>query len=94
MEAGLGVTIIAIPTQDSSAGYLDMEAFIDTVSNPQLRDLLERAINQRRPFQNFKVVLLEYPDVRERWFQFQRERLHSRVLEWLKEHDITLEDAV
>jgi len=89
VEAGYGVTIIAIPSQDSSEGYSDMEAFIDTVRNPLLRERLERAINRRGPFRNFKDVLLGYPNERDRWFQFKRERLQSRVLEWLEEHDIT-----
>lgn len=38
VEAGHGVTIIAIPSQDSSEGYSDMEAFIDIVRNPLLRN--------------------------------------------------------
>lgn len=88
VEVGHGVTIIAIPSKDSSEGYSDMEAFIDTVRNPLLRERLERAINWRGPFRNFKDVLLDYPSERDRWFQFKRERLQSRILEWLEEHDI------
>jgi hypothetical protein len=89
VEAGLSVTIIAIPSESSLEGYTDMEAFIDTMHNPHLKERLERAINRRGPFRNFKDVLLDYPSERERWFQFKRERLQSRILEWLEEHDIT-----
>lgn len=89
VETGYGVTIIAIPTQDSSEGYLDMETFIDTVRNPQLKEHLEQAINRRSPFRNFKDVLMDYPVERERWFQFKRERLQQRITEWLEEHGIT-----
>jgi Uncharacterised protein family (UPF0158) len=91
VETGYGVTIIAIPTQDSSEGYLDMETFIDTMRNPQLKEHLEQSINRRSPFRNFKDVLLDYPAERERWFQFKRERLQQRITEWLEEHDITLQ---
>ncbi len=91
VEAGLGVTIIAIPSESSSEGYHDMEAFIDTVRNPHLKERLERAINRRGPFRNFKDVLLDYPSERERWFQFKREPSAARILEWLEEHDITLQ---
>jgi hypothetical protein len=90
VEVGLGDTIIAIPSESSSEGYSDMDAYIDTVRNPDLKECLEQAINRRGPFRNFKDVLLDYPSERERWFQFKRERLQSRILEWLEEHDITL----
>jgi len=90
VEVGFGDTIIAIPSESPSEGYSDMEAFINTVHNPHLKEHLERAINRRGPFRNFKDVLLDYPSERERWFQFKRERLQSRILEWLEENDITL----
>jgi hypothetical protein len=89
VEVGFGDTIIAIPSESSSEGCSDMEAYIDTVHNPHLKVCLEREINQHGPFRNFKDVLLDYPSERERWFQFKRERLQSRILEWLEENDIT-----
>lgn len=66
-----------------------MEAFIATVRNRRLQERLERAIRGRGAFRNFKDVLLDYPAERERWFQFEQERLHQRILDWLKAHDIT-----
>jgi hypothetical protein len=89
VETGLGVTIIVIPSESSLEGYDDMDAFIDTVRNPHLKELLERAINRRSPFRNFKDVLLDYPAERERWFPFKRERLQQRITEWLEEYGIT-----
>jgi len=89
VEAGLGVTIIAIPSESSLEGYDDMEAFIETVRNPQLREYLERAISGQGAFRYFKDILLDYPIERERWFQFKQKRLQQRMLEWLEEHGIT-----
>ena len=40
-------------------------------------------------FRYFKDVLLDYPAERERWFQFKRERLHLRILDWLEAYGIT-----
>jgi len=89
VEAGLGVTIIAIPSESSLEGYDDMEAFIETVRNPHLKECLEWAIDRHGPFRNFKDVLLDYPSERERWFQFKQACLQQRMLEWLEEHGIT-----
>ena len=89
VEAGFGDTIIAIPSENSSEGYSDMAAFIDTLHNPRLRERLARAISGRGAFRYFKDVLLEYPAEREHWFQFKRERLQQRITEWLEEHGIT-----
>jgi hypothetical protein len=89
VEAGLGVTMIAIPSKSSFEGYSDMEAFIDTVRNSRLRERLERASSGRGAFRYFKDVLVDYPSERECWFQFKRKRLQQRMLELLEEHGIT-----
>jgi Uncharacterised protein family (UPF0158) len=82
--AGFGDRFIAIPSEGSHEGYRDMETFIATVHNRRLQERLERAISGRGAFRYFKDVLLDYPAERERWFQFKRERLHQRILDWLE----------
>ena len=89
VEAGFGSRFIAIPSEGSHEGYRDMEDFIATVRNRRLQERLERAISGRGAFRYFKDVLLDYPAERERWFQFKRERLHQRILDWLETHEIT-----
>jgi hypothetical protein len=88
VEAGLGDTIISVPSENSSEGYSDMVAFIDTLHNPRLRERLALAISGRGAFRHFKDVLLDYPAERERWFQFKSERLQQRITEWLEERDV------
>jgi hypothetical protein len=90
VEAGFGGRFIEIPSEGSQEGYRDMEAFIATVRNRRLQERLERAISGRGAFRYFKDVLLDYPAERERWFQFEQERLHQRILEWLESCGITL----
>ena len=89
VEAGLGDRLISIPSEDSHEGYRDMEAFIATVRNRLLQERLERAIGGRGAFRYFKDVLLDYPAEQERWFQFKRDRLHQRILDWLEAYGIT-----
>ena len=88
VEAGFGDRFIAIPAEGSHEGYRDMESFIPTVHNRRVQERLKRAISGRGAFRYFKDVLRDYPTERERWFQFKRERLHQRILDWLEAHGI------
>jgi hypothetical protein len=88
VEFGFASHFIDIPHDESHEAYADMEAFIETVPDPHLQDLLQVAIRGKGAFRRFKDVLLDYPQMRERWFQFKDERLRERVLEWLDLNDI------
>jgi hypothetical protein len=79
---------LPIPQQDSSEGYRDMEAFVETVENGQLRELLEVALDGQGAFRRFKDVLYRYPDTRAAWFKFRDERVQRRMLDWLASEGI------
>ena len=79
-----------IPKAESYEGYRDMQVFIATVEDDHLAELLEVAINGKGAFRRFKDVLLNYPEERERWFQFKDDRMKERALEWLDDIDVTL----
>ena len=79
-----------IPKAESYEGYRDMQAFIATVEDDHLSELLEVAINGKGAFRRFKDVLLNYPEERERWFQFKDDRMKERALEWLDDIYVTL----
>jgi hypothetical protein len=81
---------IAVDRQDSREGYRDMELFIRRVEDEGLQDRLWRAIQGRGAFRMFKDVLLDYPDVRERWFAFRDARHRARARDWLERHGIEL----
>ena len=81
-----------IPTVESHEGYRDMVDFIAIVDNERLAELLEVAINGKGAFRRFKDVLINYPEERERWFQFKDDRMEERALEWLDDIDVTLSE--
>jgi Uncharacterised protein family (UPF0158) len=81
-----------IPQAESREGYEDMEAFIETVSDQHLQELLWVAIRGKGAFRRFKDVLAAYPQERERWFQFRDERLQRRALDWLEDEGINPAD--
>ncbi|HWI64048.1 MAG TPA: UPF0158 family protein [Symbiobacteriaceae bacterium] len=55
--------------------YQDMADFADGVPDERLRALLEVALDGKGAFRRFKNVLADYPDVREKWFQFRNQRM-------------------
>ena len=83
-----GERYIAIPYQGSDASYRDMAEFIDSVNDNRMHALLKVAINGRGAFRRFKDVLQEHPQERERWFVFQKQRAHRRILRWLETEGI------
>jgi len=79
-----------IPKAESHEGYEEMQDFIATVKDERLAALLEVAINGKGAFRRFKDVLLNYPEERERWFQFKGAKVQERALEWLDDIDVSL----
>ncbi len=88
VEAGYGSRYIEVPTAESYEGYRDMEDFIFTLRDERLQERLWGAIRGRGAFRRFKDVLAYHPRERERWFEFQEERLRERVLDWLESEGI------
>ena len=79
-----------IPKAESYEGYRDMQAFIATVEDDHLSELLEVAINGKGAFRRFKDVLLNYPKEREKWFEFKDARIQEQALEWLESIGVSL----
>ena len=78
---------IALPIVDSNEGFRDMEAFIETVKDSSLKNRLENALSQKRPFRKFKDVLIGLAE-EERWYKFKEARNRRRALEWLEENNL------
>ncbi len=74
-------------------GYGDMQVFIQTVEDEDLREKLRIAIDGKGAFRRFKNVLVKYPEQRERWFEFKEERTKERVVDWLELIGIEFEDV-
>jgi hypothetical protein len=87
-----GGRYILIRPDDPHAGYRDMEAFIETVEDDRVRPWLWRAIQGRGAFRRFKDALLDYPDLRERWFAFRDARAAQRMTDWLEARGIEIEN--
>ncbi|KXB00089.1 hypothetical protein AKJ41_04430, partial [candidate division MSBL1 archaeon SCGC-AAA259O05] len=67
IEDEIGERYITLPRTTPQEGYRDMEKFIETLEDEDLREKLYIAIDGRGAFGRFKNVLKTYPDERERW---------------------------
>jgi hypothetical protein len=79
---------ISIDARPSYEAFKDMEAFIETVADIELRDRLLDALDRRRPFRRFKDVLIEFPEEQQQWYAFQNARLREHIVEWLHDEGI------
>ncbi len=84
VEAGYGTRYIPVPPVDSHEAYEDMADFVAIVTKRHIQERLAEAIAGRHPFRRFKDALLNFPQVRERWFVFSTERQRQRALDWLE----------
>jgi hypothetical protein len=88
VESGFCERYIPIRYPDPYFSYKDMQDFICTVENHKLYEKLWGTIQGRGAFRRFKDMLLQYPEEKQRWFEFSEKRMKTRALEWLKEEGI------
>jgi hypothetical protein len=50
-----------------------MTDFIDTVADKKVQDLLIIALNKKKPFWNFKYVIDNSGEYRQKWFDFKEQ---------------------
>jgi hypothetical protein len=74
-----------VPLEESWEAYSRMVAFTENLQQPRLKQKLIDALNRRKPFREFKDVLLNDTTVREEWFAFENTQREERILSWLEE---------
>lgn len=60
---------------ESHESFRIMEDFVSMIADEKARQRFEDAIGYRKPFQNFKQLLLNYPELREQWFAYKNHQL-------------------
>jgi hypothetical protein len=84
---------IPIPQEDPKEAYNDMPDFVETLKDEALKEKLYIAITGPGAFRRFKDVLLDYPNGREAWFKFKKDRTKKRVFTWIESNSIKIEDT-
>ncbi|WP_391557209.1 UPF0158 family protein [Robertmurraya sp.] len=71
--------------------YEIIEEFIGTVIEEEIREALYEAIQGRGAFRRFKDGIIEH-GVEKEWYEYKDKKIKELVIEWCKEHDITIEE--
>lgn len=64
---------ISFEAMESHESFSMMEEFVSLIDDKNIRRRFEDAIGYRKPFQNFKQLLFDYPDLREQWFAYKEQ---------------------
>jgi hypothetical protein len=81
------VEILRLDTISSHERFQWMEAFIETVHSIAAQSALRGALRQKKPFRHFKDALMEYPAVRQQWFQFEAARVKREAIALIDSFD-------
>lgn len=79
---------LPIEAMASREKYQIMEDFVDELGDSRAAEALQAALNGRKPFRRFKDVLLDYPQLRDRWFAFEENRLNRLAEAWCDEQGL------
>ena len=72
---------VVFEKMDSGESYRVMSDFVDTIEDDELRKKLELGLTLRKPFRNFKDIIDNEVEYREKWFAFK----NARYIEFVKE---------
>jgi hypothetical protein len=66
---------------DTRESFLVMSDFTEVVDDSALREKLTDALNRPKPFGNFKWIIDNSGDYREKWFEFK----NQKYIEWVED---------
>jgi hypothetical protein len=81
---------ISFEAMESHESFRMMEDFVDDIADKKIRQRFEDAIGYEKPFQNFKQLLLNYPDLRQQWFAYKDQRMLDYVKEQVEAYNNSL----
>lgn len=64
-----------------------IEDFINEIAEKKIQQRFEEVIQHRKPFQQFKNLLLHYPDLRQQWFAYKENRYIENVKTQIEAYD-------
>ena len=78
---------VAFEALESFESFRMMETFINNIEEVKIQLQFQDAIRVRKPFQQFKYLLYDYPALRQQWFDFKNHYLMEHVEQQLKSYN-------
>lgn len=79
---------VAIQSLGSHEGFRWMEDFAESQAEARVREALLDALDGPKPFRRFKDALARFPQVRERWHEYENGKMIKEARAWLALHEI------
>jgi len=79
---------VAFTAMEGHESLRVMEDFIETIAEKRVREIFENTIQRKKPFQQFKSLLFDYPLLRERWFLYKNERYREYVQKQIDDYNV------
>lgn len=80
--------LLDAPPWSSREAYRLMERFVESEVSGEAADALTAALDGRKPFRRFKDRLADFPALRERWFEFEAERMREEAESFYEDEGI------
>jgi hypothetical protein len=80
-----------IEKMNSTEAYKIMEGFTESLEDNPLYNKLINALNRRKPFQNFKWIIDNSGEYRQKWFDYKSKYYISWVKEKIEDYNRFLE---
>lgn len=80
---------LLIQDMPSREAYRVMEDFVSEIEDETTHTVLDVVLNNAKPFRNFKNTLPRFPQVRQEWFNFKKERMNQWVSDQIEANDFT-----
>ena len=74
---------VRIPERETGAAFQAMDAFVETVGDPFLKEKLSASLHGRGAFRKFKDALVGFPRERKRWHGFNAKAIRTEIRQWL-----------
>jgi len=78
---------VAFQSLESFESFRVMETFINNIEEVKIQHQFLDTIQLKKPFQQFKYLLADYPALREQWFDFKNLHLVEYVQQQLKSYN-------
>jgi hypothetical protein len=79
---------ICFEAMDGSESFNVMETFVLRMEDEATRRRFEDAIAFKKPFQNFKQLLYQYPELQQQWYLFKEEQYIQWVQQQLEAYNL------
>jgi len=86
--------VLSVDPIPSHERFRWMEDFIRSVHSIAAQSVLRNALRQKKPFRHFKDALLQYPAVRQQWFQFEADRMRQEAIALIESFDWEILEVV